>query len=201
MEDFNFITIRLGKDSVSDIKRLYSSSTGIIEQPFDINVRCTQVPETFSSGDYAFVWLGSDNNKGMPTNWKQGFKAVGVVKEVQRGKKYNDESLTTVSIVYVFRDSINRIDILRNNPIAYYWCSSMPLIGIDDHANQTIRLMLGDTCADIGAFFCSIESSTGYFKDEILKIQPDFKKYFYISVPNPKYYPNVKSLSNITTVP
>ena len=198
MEDFNFITIRLGKDSVSDIKRLCSSSTGIIEQPFDINIRCTQVPETFSSGDYAFVWLGSDNNKGMPTNWKQGFKAVGVVKEVQRGKKYNDESLTIVSIVYVFRDSINRIDILRNNPIAYYWCSSMPLIGIDDHANQTIRLMLGDTRADIGAFFCSIESSTGYFKDEILKIQPDFKKYFYISVPNPKYYPNVKSLSNIT---
>ena len=198
MEDFIFITIRLGKDSVSDIKRLCSSSTGIIERPFDINVRCTQVPETFSSGDYAFVWLGSDNNKGMPTNWKQGFKAVGVVKEVQRGKKYNDESLTTVSIVYVFRDSINRIDILRNNPIAYYWCSSMPLIGIDDHANQTIRLMLGDTRADIGAFFCSIESSTGYFKDEILKIQPDFKKYFYISVPNPKYYPNVKSLSNIS---
>ena len=49
MADFNFITIRLGKDSVSDIQRLCSSSTGIVEQPFNIKVKCTQVPETFSS--------------------------------------------------------------------------------------------------------------------------------------------------------
>ena len=107
MDSFNFITIRLGKDSVPDIQKICSSNTGILIDVFSINVKCTQVPDNYGIGDYAFLWLGSDNNKGMPTQWKQGFKAVGRVKGISRGKGFNDTSETIVEIVYIFNESVN----------------------------------------------------------------------------------------------
>lgn len=199
MAGFNFITVRLGKDSIPDIKQICSSYVGILSEPLTINVKCTQVPENYGHNDYAFLWLGSDNNKGMPTNWKQGFKAVGRVKNVLRGKNYNDTSETTIEIVYIFRESINRMDILRCAPTAYYWCSSMPLIGLDDHANQTIRNMTGSAFADLRAFFSTIDSVANYFKNDILQIEPGFEQYFDYPLPNPQLYPNIKSLAEINS--
>ena len=199
MAGFNFITVRLGKDSIPDIKQICSSYVGILSEPLTINVKCTQVPDNYGHNDYAFLWLGSDNNKGMPTNWKQGFKAVGRVKNVLRGKNYNDTSETTIEIVYIFRESINRMDILRCAPTAYYWCSSMPLIGLDDHANQTIRNMTGSAFADLRAFFSTIDSVANYFKNDILQIEPGFEQYFDYPLPNPQLYPNIKSLAEINS--
>lgn len=199
MAGFNFITVRLGKDSIPDIKQICFSYVGILSEPLTINVKCTQVPDNYGHNDYAFLWLGSDNNKGMPTNWKQGFKAVGRVKNVLRGKNYNDTSETTIEIVYIFRESINRMDILRCAPTAYYWCSSMPLIGLDDHANQTIRNMTGSAFADLRAFFSAIDSVANYFKNDILQIEPGFEQYFDYPLPNPQLYPNIKSLAEINS--
>ena len=199
MAGFNFITVRLGKDSIPDINQICSSYVGILSKPLTINVKCTQVPDKYGHNDYAFLWLGSDNNKGMPTNWKQGFKAVGRVKNVLRGKYYNDISETTIEIVYIFRESINRMDILRCAPTAYYWCSSMPLIGLDDHANQTIRNMTGSAFADLRAFFSTIDSVANYFKNDILQIEPGFEQYFDYPLPNPQLYPNIKSLAEINS--
>ena len=155
------------------------------------------MPDNYGHDDYAFLWLGSDNNKGMPTNWKQGFKAVGRVKNVLRGKNYNDTSETTIEIVYIFRESVNRMDILRCAPTAYYWCSSMPLIGLDDHANQTIRNMSGSAFSDLRAFFSAIDSVANYFKNDILQIEPGFEQYFDYPLPDPQLYPNIKSLEDI----
>ena len=197
MAGFNFITVRLGKDSIPDIKQICSSYVGILSEPLIINVKCTQVPDNYGHDDYAFLWLGSDNNKGMPTNWKQGFKAVGRVKNVLRGKNYNDTSETTIEIVYIFRKSVNRMDILRCAPTAYYWCSSMPLIGLDDHANQTIRNMSGSAFSDLRAFFSAIDSVANYFKNDILQIEPGFEQYFDYPLPDPQLYPNIKSLEDI----
>lgn len=197
MAGFNFITVRLGKDSIPDIKQICSSYVGILSEPLIINVKCTQVPDNYGHDDYAFLWLGSDNNKGMPTNWKQGFKAVGRVKNVLRGKNYNDSSETTIEIVYIFRESVNRMDILRCAPTAYYWCSSMPLIGLDDHANQTIRNMSGSAFSDLRAFFSAIDSVANYFKNDILQIEPGFEQYFDYPLPDPQLYPNIKSLEDI----
>lgn len=199
MAGFNFITVRLGKDSIPDIKQICSLYVGILSEPLTINVKCTQVPDNYGHNDYAFLWLGSDNNKGMPTNWKQGFKAVGRVKNVLRGKNYNDTSETTIEIVYIFRESINRMDILRCAPTAYYWCSSMPLIGLDDHANQTIRNMTGSAFADLRAFFSAIDSVANYFKNDILQIEHGFEQYFDYPLPNPQLYPNIKSLAEINS--
>ena len=198
MVKHKFITIRLGKDSVADINRLCEAPIGILKDRFSIVVRCTQVPDNYGANDYAFISLGSDNNKGMPTKWKQGFKSVGIVKEVKRGEKYNDVSETTIEIVYVFGQSINRLDILRSAPSAYYWCSSMPLIGIDDHANQTIRSMSGENLCSIKAFFCMIDMVTHSFKRDITLVNSEFSKFFDTKIFSPKDYPMAKILEEIT---
>ena len=197
MGTFSFITVRLGKDSVPEIQRICSSNVGVLVNTFTINVRCTQVPDNYDNGDYAFIWLGSDNNKGVPTRWKQGFRAVGRVVSVCRGNSYNDTSETAIEILYVFHDSINRMDILRCAPVAYYWCSSMPLIGIDDHANQTIRSMSGSAFASLKAFFSSIESVTNHFRNDIIQIEPLFNKFFDVILPNPQKHPLIKNLEEI----
>ena len=197
MDAFNFITVRLGKDSINDINLICSSEVGIVSQSIIITVKCTQIPDNYAPNDYAFIWLGSDNNKGMPTKWKQGFKAVGKVTNIRRGSNYNDTSETTLEILYIFRESINRIDILRCAPNEYYWCSSFPLIGIDDHANQTIRLMSGVELSDIKAFFRALDKASDHFKEEIIKVQPGFKTYFNVFIPSPKDFPNTKNLLEI----
>lgn len=197
MATFNFITVRLGKDSVPDIQKICSSEVGVLGKTFSINVKCTQVPDNYGDNDYAFLWLGSDNNKGIPTQWKQGFKAVGRVRSVIRGKNYNDTSETKIEIVYIFHDSVNRMDILRCAPIAYYWCSSMPLIGLDDHANQTIRNMSGSSFSDLRAFFSAIDLVTKRFKNDIIQIEPDFSKFFNFILPNPQIYPQAKNIDDI----
>ena len=195
--NFNFITVRLGKDSIPDIERICSSEVGVLNDSFAINVKCTQIPENYNSGDYAFIWLGSDNNKGMPTKWKQGFKAIGRVGTIMRGASYNETSETAINIVYVFNDAINRLDFLRSAPIEYYWCSNMPLIGIDDHANQTIRSVSGSSLCDIPALFCSINRICDTFKSDILKIEPGFLHLFSFSIPKPKDFPDAKSIVEV----
>jgi hypothetical protein len=200
MEPFNFITVRLGKDSIPDIQEICSSEVGVLRNPFIIKVKCTQIPDNYGVNDYAFLWLGSDNNKGMPTQWKQGFKAVGHVENVTKGKSYNDTSETTIRIIYIFREAINRMDILRCAPIAYYWCSSMPLIGLDDHANQTIRNMSGSSFSDIRAFFSAIEAVTNHFKIDILQIEPRFEQFFDFILPNPQSHPTAKNLDEISSI-
>ena len=197
MSSFNFITVRLGKDSLPDIKKISLSEVGVLTKAFTINVKCTQIPDNYKPGDYAFLWLGSDNNKGMPTKWKQGFKAVGRVNSIVRGRSYNDTSETFIEIVYVFHDAINRLDILRCAPAAYYWCSSLPLIGIDDHANQTIRSMSNSVFSDLRAFFIALESVSNSFRDDIIKIEPGFINYFDFRLPNPQKYPFAKNLNEL----
>ena len=126
MDSFKFITVRLGKDSISDINQISSSKVGVLDNPFVIKVKCTQIPENYKSGDYAFIWLGSDNNKGAQTKWKMGFKAVGKVIEIKRGTSFNDTSETTLVIRYIFKEAVNKMDVLRCAPYAYYWFSSFP---------------------------------------------------------------------------
>lgn len=174
-----FITIRLGKDSIPTIKAIDGLNEGIQKDAFSISVKCTQVPPDVDINNIAFIWLGSDNSKGMQTEWKQGFKAIGVVTKIERGEKYIDESTTTLKIVYVFSQSIGRIDVLEKAPDAYYCCSSLPIIGLDDRANQTIRSILNeDPLCDVGAFLFALNKIEPRFFQEIIGIVPEIKPYF-----------------------
>ena len=178
MNDIKFASIRLGKTSVQAIKDLYAKPSGITT-PFIINVVCTQVPQELTNESYVFIWLGSDNSKGSPTEWKQGYKAFGKVKSVIFGKNYNDETTTTVEILYLFADSINRLDFLKIAAESYYDCSALPIIGLDDHSNQTIRLIQNNgERMDIPAMFYSLNRIDDTFENSIVRIDSRLSDYF-----------------------
>jgi hypothetical protein len=186
MDGLSFATLRLGKTSVEDIKELDSKPGGVVQTPHEITVTCTQVPVEFDKDAYVFIWLGSDNSKGIATEWKQGFKAIGQVKSITRGEKYNDESISSVDIKYIFSEAINRLDILKEAAIAYYWCSNLPIIGLDDHSNQTVRMITGDDeRSEIGAFFCVLNSVRPEFRKEIIEVEPMFAPLFDFKVISP----------------
>ena len=178
MADFTFATLRLGKTSVEEIKRINSKSGGVPTASFPISVVCTQIPADLDVGVIVFIWLGSDNSKGIATEWKQGFKAIGRVTSVDRGEKYNDESTTEVDIFYVFPNAINRLDILRDAASDYYRCSSMPIIGLDDHSNQTIRMLESGELSDVRAFFSALNCVYSNFSKELIEIDSRFAPMF-----------------------
>ena len=182
-----FATVRLGKTSVETIRLLAAMPGGIVKEAVTIDVVCTQLPEELIEDTVVFVWLGSDNSKGAPTEWVQGFKAVGVIEGITRGAKYNDESTTTVSLKYMFANAITRLDVLRDCPEAYYWCSSLPIIGLDDHSNQTIRCFADNLeRGEIGAFLYSLNSVSKSFRHDIVSIMPEIDNLFWATVKSPK---------------
>ena len=65
MADFTFATLRLGKTSVEEIKRINSKTGGASTKPFPISVVCTQIPTDLDVGVIVFIWLGSDNSKAL----------------------------------------------------------------------------------------------------------------------------------------
>ena len=180
-------SVRLGKDSTEDNRRLNSCSGGVLASPILMDVVCKQVPADLTSGSYVIIWLGSDNDKGAPTEWKQGFRAVGEVRSVlpeQRTK--NDDTTISISVGYVFRASINRLDILRDAPKSYYWCSSLPIIGLDDRANQTARIF--DETKDrssVGAFFYCLSQVDQYIAEELPQVYPALAEAFDYRPSNP----------------
>ena len=58
MSSISFATLRLGKTSVDDIKKIDSLAFGIPKTPYSISVVCTQVPSDADKGTYTFIWLG-----------------------------------------------------------------------------------------------------------------------------------------------
>lgn len=182
MEDMRFATLRLGKTSVDEIKRMDKSSPGIVATDFSISVKCTQVPPDLNSGTYVFIWLGSDNSKGIQTEWKQGFKSIGAVSSVVRAEKYNDESTILVSIKYIFQNAVSRLDVLKDAPAEYYWCSALPIIGIDDHSNQTVRMFTPDSerCST-EAFLCALNITETNLKESLCSIDSRFAHLFNFS--------------------
>lgn len=174
-----FATVRLGKTSVDDIKRINTLPSGILSSPIIVPVICTQVPLELETNTIIFLWFGSDNAKGMPTEWKQGFKAVGTVVEIIRGASFNSETTTKIRIEYVFSEAINRLDILRDASSAYFNCANLPIIGIDDHSNQTIRIFdEKQEMSDSHAFLYALNMVRGSFKSDICQIHPELKDYF-----------------------
>jgi hypothetical protein len=57
----DFIVVRLGKDSIDDIKKIISLASNSFE-PFILNFKCKQVESSIQAGAYTFIYLGSDNN-------------------------------------------------------------------------------------------------------------------------------------------
>jgi len=73
-----FSIIRLGKDSVPDIRKV-DGLHGKPSMEIRLKVKCSQVPLEVTKDAFCLVWLGSDNNKGADTDWIKGLRAIGKV--------------------------------------------------------------------------------------------------------------------------
>ncbi len=155
MQD-KFAIIRLGKDSVSEINKIDSLRTSPTE-PLQITVSCTQVPSSVVVGCYCILYLGSDNSKGAPTAWKKGIRALGVLTNKQGGEKYSEKADLSLEIKIVLPTSVNKKDLLAKSPENYFWCSGIPVIGLDSYSNQTVQLIKHqENTQNISALFCAL---------------------------------------------
>lgn len=133
-----FVVIRLGKDSVADIERLNGNSAPT-DIPFNFDFTCAQVEEGIDSGDYTLIWLGSDNNKGQPTTWKQGLRAIGKIVDLDRGQSFNDTSSIQIRVLSIFPDSIDQFDFLERSATHYKYFSKYPVVGVRSSRNNAIQ--------------------------------------------------------------
>ena len=54
----------------------------------------------------------------------------------------------------------------------------MPIIGLDDHSNQTIRMLESGELSDPNAFFSALNCTYENFRKELLEIEPRFSPMF-----------------------
>lgn len=168
-----FATMRLGKDSVQDIRAIDSRPGGIQDPAYELTVVCKQVPRSLRPGTFAILWLGSDNSKGMPTEWKQGLRAVAKLKDVKLGEKHNDDSSLTVSIGYIFGVSIDKIDLIDNYATAYKHFSMLPLVGLNDYSNQTVREIDEGPRSDVGALIAACGKASMTSLNDLFTVYPE----------------------------
>ena len=171
-----FVTLRLGKDSVTDIKAIDALPGGVQSPPYSLTVVCKQVPRALEVGTYAIIWLGSDNSKGMPTSWKQGIRAIARIKQVELGEKHNDDSSIGISIGYIFKSSIDKIGLLESYPSAYTHFSEAPLVGLNDYSNQTIREIDPSPRSEVGALLSACGRASASSLDGIVAVYPELKE-------------------------
>lgn len=189
----NFLIVRPGKDSVQDIEKLDALHEAP-KKPLLLSLKCKQVPLDLTKGDFALIWLGSDNNQGTPTKWKQGLRAMGRVLGKSGGPKWNDEWQVDLQIGLILPESITREDILANAPVAYYWCSAIPVIGLSTSANQTVQqIKQSDPNQDIRALFYAISAVQPGFRALVERTYPEL-------IPNFNYTPVAPSGAKTATI-
>jgi hypothetical protein len=174
-----FVIIRLGKDSIPDIKQL-DSMRAAPAKPIKLTVTCTQVPLNVGPGFYAFLYLGSDNSKGIPTQWAQGLRALGKIVSKTGGEKYADKCQIGVEVKVIFPESIGKEDFLQKAPGVYYWFSGMPVIGLSSYSNQTVQqIKTSDPTQEISALFHSIDVAQKSTRTQVGKHYPELNDLFH----------------------
>jgi hypothetical protein len=190
-----FFIIRLGKDSVKEIQTvdaLKASPT----VPLEISISCAQVPKDFAPGSYAFICLGSDNNKGTPTAWVRGLRAFGTLKKRQGGASYQETQILRLSITTVLQRSITPKDFLASSPAAYYWFSDIPVIGVNTFSNQTVQeIDVTDPNQDVRGLLYAIEAVQPGFKAQVLKRHNELTSLFDYTPPAPETLKTEKKIS------
>ena len=181
----NFAMIRLGKDSVGDIRMLDALHQSPAT-PIAISISCTQVPQELVAGDHAFFCLGSDNNKGIPTAWERGVRALGTVTSKTGGPGYNDTWVIRVDIKVVLPQSVGQKQLLARAPQSYHWCSGIPVLGVDTHSNQTVQMIKGgEPDQNVAALAYSLNSIFPSFRPDTSAAYPELESLFDYKPPSP----------------
>lgn len=180
-----FAIIRLGKDSVGDIRAIDALHASPAT-PLSFTVTCTQVPTELAAGDFVFVCLGSDNNKGGATDWTRGIRALGTVTSKTGGPGRNDPWFVGLEVKVVVPESVTHKRMLAKAPAAYFWCASMPVIGVDSYANQTVQMIKeADPNQSVQALAFGINAIHPSFKVETLAAYPVLEPLFNYVPPDP----------------
>lgn len=134
----NFYVVRLGGDSEPAIIQIDAQKTPL---PFTIDVTCKQVPEALTVGDFAFIWLGTNNPKGGKTPWKQGIRALAILTQVNSPTPsgYNIPKTLTWSVGLILNDSIGKADIVNSSLVPYRELYGMPVMGGNNYSSQVVQ--------------------------------------------------------------
>jgi len=173
-----FTIIRLGKDSVPEIKVL-DSLHSFPEEPLKFTIACKQVPPEVKIGCYCFLYLGSDNSKGLPTEWTKGLRALGQIVGKEGGPNYADEKQIDLEVKIVLPESVNKKDFLAKAKDEYFWISEVPVIGLSSYSNQTIQqIKTAEPNQNINALFCAIKAVYPKFEAQVEHKYPELYDLF-----------------------
>ncbi len=173
-----FLVIRLGKDSVSDIKKLDSIKNGL-EQPFSFFFKCKQVEEKiFTSFKnnislYCFIYLGSDNNKGIATTWVKGIRAIAKLEALDGWYDFQSECILTLRVLSVFPESYDKFKFLEDSPEQYKKFSNYPVIGLNSSRNNSVQLVHEGYRENTGALITAILELYPNFRLDVVRNAPE----------------------------
>ncbi len=159
----NFYMLRLGAESETDIRTIDSCHRENLAHPFEIHVRCKQVPQSVAVGDFAVIWLGTNNNKGGRTPWVQGVRALGVIIGLSGEEGYNNEKTVSVSVGVVLNQSLTKMDFVNQTRVPYKQLATMPVLGVNNYSSQVIQRI--DTSQPLDLFLAVESLHPGFLFD------------------------------------
>lgn len=158
--------VRLGPSSAELTRQLDEADSGVY--PDAVELTCAQVPQPFGPGSPIWLWLGSDNNKGVATDWAQGIRAYGVCKSNEKieGNKYE----VVIEDVFLLPRSVSKMELLEASPETYAReLAEAAIIGLNNYSSQVVQILSDSEFAAIGAMIADMMPEVA---DEIRKRIP-----------------------------
>jgi 5-methylcytosine-specific restriction enzyme B len=111
---------------------------------------CAQVPKDFDSGSLVWVWMGSDNNKGAPTDWTQGIRALARCQT--KAPIANKRFEIVLNEVFILPRTVEKSELLEVSPSTYARdLADAAIVGLNNYASQVVQLLSDKEFATIGA--------------------------------------------------
>lgn len=173
----DFVVIRLGKDSVDDIKSL-DSHKGILEENTSLIFKCHQVEQAIvdkltTGAVYCFLYLGSDNSKGIPTSWQKGIRAIGKITSIEGRVSFQSEATIYIDLVSIFPNSFSSTNFLEVTPKLFREFSQYPVIGLQSSRNNAIQYVKGESKQDTASLINAINTLYPKFRLDLAKNASD----------------------------
>jgi 5-methylcytosine-specific restriction protein B len=172
IEPAQFAVVRLGADSEAAIRSL-DEATAPNQVPFEITIECKQVPIALHPGAIAFIWLGTNNNKGGVTPWIQGLRAIGTIRGIEGELGYNEPKRVAINVELVLPKSLTKKDFIAATGVDYLAICDVPVVGINNYSSQVIQLVdSSQESQNVGALIQAIRELVPEFSEELQQRSP-----------------------------
>lgn len=146
--------VRLGPSSAELTRQLDEADPGLY--PDYVELSCAQVPQQFGPGSPIWLWLGSDNNKGVATDWAQGIRAYGVCESSEKIEDSNKFEIV-IGEVFLLPRSVSKLELLENSPETYAReLADAAIIGLNNYSSQVVQILSDNEFAAIGAMIADM---------------------------------------------